>query len=88
MAQQLTSSIPGLANLRTTSAEPMRIGGLAGYETRIEATGAGSIGPVNMVQWLRFTGGATLRIVGSSKKDDWSESFTRFRAVRDGIEPR
>jgi hypothetical protein len=86
VAEQLASTIPGVNNARVTSAEPMRIGGIPGYETRIEATS--SSGPLNIVQWLRFSGGATLRIIAGAKKDLWSESFPRFRAVRDGIEPR
>jgi hypothetical protein len=66
----------------------MRIGGTAGYETRIEATSVKDDKPVTVVQWLRFGGGATLRIVAASARESWPEAFTRFRAVRDGINPR
>ena len=86
MAEQLMSSIPGVNNARVTSAESMRIGGMPGYETRIEATG--TPGTVNIVQWLRFNGGSTLRFVAGSKKELFADAFSRFRAVRDGIEPR
>jgi hypothetical protein len=42
-----------------------------------------------VVQWLRFgSGNATMRIIASSPRDDWPKSFPRFRAVRDGIQPR
>jgi hypothetical protein len=40
------------------------------------------------VQWLRFGGQTSLRIIGSSPRDDWSKAFPRFRTVRDGIQPR
>ena len=44
--------------------------------------------PVTIVQWLRFGGASSLRIIGSSPRDDWTKAFSRFRAVRDGIQPR
>ena len=43
---------------------------------------------VALVQWLRFGGSGFLRIIGVGAKDDWDALFTRFRAVRDGIEAR
>ena len=43
---------------------------------------------MTIVQWLRFGGGSSLRIIGSSPRDDWAKAFPRFRAVRDGIQPR
>ncbi|ETR77730.1 signal peptide protein [Afipia sp. P52-10] len=88
IARQLANTIPGLREGRITSSEPMRIGGTAGYETRIEATSVKDDKPVTVVQWLRFGGGATLRIVAASARESWPEAFTRFRAVRDGINPR
>jgi hypothetical protein len=38
------------------------------------------------VQWVRFGSGGFLRIVGVGRSDAWDALFTRFRAVRDGIE--
>jgi hypothetical protein len=29
-----------------------------------------------------------LRIIGSAPRDQWAKAFPRFRAVRDGIQPR
>ena len=43
---------------------------------------------IEVVQWLRFGTGAYLRIFGFAPKDKWADTFTRFRAVRDGLEPR
>jgi hypothetical protein len=41
-----------------------------------------------IVQWLRFGGQNSLRIIGSSPRDQWAKAFPRFRAVRVGIQPR
>lgn len=88
IARQLATTIPGIRDARITMSEPMRIGGTAGYETRIDATSVKENKPVTVVQWLRFGGGATLRIVAGATRDSWPQAFTRFRAVRDGINPR
>jgi hypothetical protein len=44
--------------------------------------------PVTVVQWLRFGNQNSLRIIGSAPRDAWTKAFPRFRAVRDGIQPR
>lgn len=86
-AQQAAAQIPGLRDARFTSSEPLRIDGSPGFETRIEATSGKADTPVTVVQWLRFGGNnAALRIIASAPRDQWSEAFTRFRAVRDGIQ--
>jgi hypothetical protein len=43
---------------------------------------------IEIVQWLRFGTGAYLRILGVAPKENWTSAFMRFRAVRDGLEPR
>ena len=43
---------------------------------------------VAIVQWLRFGSGGFVRMVGFAPKETWSESFPRFRAIRDGVVPR
>jgi len=87
-AQQTAATIPGLRNARIISNEPLRIDGTAGYETRIEAVTGKNDTPVTVVQWLRFGGGTSLRIIASATRDEWPKAFPRFRAVRDGIDPR
>jgi hypothetical protein len=88
-AQQAAGQIPGLRDGRITMSEPLRIDGAPGYETRVEATSGKANTPVTVVQWLRFGGGnQALRIIASTPRDDWSKAFPRFRAVRDGIQPR
>jgi hypothetical protein len=77
-----------MRNWRVTMSEPVRIDGMAGYETRLDATSGKDNTPVTIVQWLRFGGGQTsLRIIGSAPRDQWAKAFPRFRAVRDGVQP-
>ena len=87
-AQEAATQIPGVRNARITMSEPIRIDGQPAYETRIDATSGKDNTSVTVVQWLRFGGPNILRIIGSSPRDKWSEAFPRFRAVRDGIQPR
>jgi hypothetical protein len=87
-AQQIATTIPGVRDGRITMSEPVRIDGQPGYETRIEATSGKDNTPVTIVQWLRFGSASAMRIIGSSPRDQWAKAFPRFRAVRDGIQPR
>lgn len=87
-AQQAATTIPGVRDARITVSEPIRIDGMPGYETRIDATSGKDNTAVTVVQWLRFGGQSALRIIGSSPRDAWPKAFPRFRAVRDGIQPR
>jgi hypothetical protein len=74
-------------DLSLQTADAMRIGGLPGYEIRARAKGLNDE-PLGLVQWMRFSGSGFLRIVGFGRKDDWDTLFTRFRAVRDGVDRR
>ena len=87
-AQQIATTIPGVRDGRITMSEPIRIDGQPGYETRIDAVSGKDSTPVTIVQWLRFGAQTSLRIIGSSPRDQWSTAFPRFRGVRDGIQPR
>lgn len=87
-AQDAATQIPGVRDARVTVAEPIRIDGMPAYETRIDATSGKDNTKVTVVQWFRFGGTTSLRIVGSAPRDQWSAAFPRFRAVRDGIQPK
>lgn len=87
-ARAALSGLPPLKTLRIVSSEPMRIGGQPGYEVRAEGTTQEDGSDVQIVQWLRFGTGAYLRILGIAPKPDWTKTFMRFRAVRDGLGPR
>ena len=83
-ARELLAAAP-LRELTVTSAESMRIGGVPGYEIRAQAVGLNGR-PVLLAQWVRFGSGGFLRMVGVGSQDNWDALFTRFRAVRDGVE--
>jgi hypothetical protein len=87
-AAQTAGTIPGVRDARITMSEPVRIDGVPGFETRIDAVSGKDNTPVTVVQWLRFGGPNSLRIIGSAPRDDWTKAFPRFRAVRDGIQAR
>jgi hypothetical protein len=88
-AQEAALQIPGLRESRITMSEPIRINGQQGFETRIDGVSGKDKTPVTVVQWIRFSnGGASLRIIASAPRDQWPAAFTRFRAVRDGIQPK
>lgn len=76
-----------LRNLTIRSADQMRIGGNPGFEIRATAEDLRD-NKLAIVQWVRFTGGGFLRIVGAASADRWDEMFNRFRAVRDGVDLR
>ncbi|MBN9002481.1 MAG: hypothetical protein J0H75_10620 [Rhizobiales bacterium] len=88
-AEQAARLIPGLREGRITMSEPIRIESAPGFETRIDAVSGKDATPVTVVQWLRFgSGGRAIRVIGSAPRDQWSDSFSRFRTVRDGIQLR
>lgn len=87
-AQQAATTIPGVRDARITMSEPLRIDGMPGYETRIDAVSGKDNTPVTVVQWLRFGGQNSLRIIASAPREEWAKAFPRFRAVRDSIQPR
>lgn len=88
-AQEAALQIPGVRESRVTMSEPIRINGQQGFETRIDGVSGKDRTPVTVVQWIRFSsGGASLRIIASAPRDQWAAAFTRFRAVRDGIQPK
>jgi hypothetical protein len=87
-AQEAATQIPGLRDFKITSSEPLRISGTPGFETRIDAVSGKAKTEVTVVQWIRFGGGTSLRIIASAPRDQWQAAFPRFRAVRDGIQPK
>jgi hypothetical protein len=82
------SGPPTLRDIRILSSEPMRIGGQPGHEMRAIGKDSKSGAEIEIVQWMRFGSGAYLRMVGFAPKDAWIPAFTRFRTVRDGLDPR
>ena len=87
-AQEAATQIPGVREVRVTMSEPIRINGQPAVETRLDGVSGKDKTAVTVVQWIRFGGGTSLRIIASAPRDQWSSAFTRFRAVRDGIQPK
>jgi hypothetical protein len=87
-ARLALAGLPAFKELRLVSSESMRVGGMAGHETRAEGKDPKTGVDIAIVQWLRFGNGAYMRIVGFAPKESWTQAFMRFRAVRDGLEPR
>jgi len=87
-ARGMFAGTPAIKDVRLTRAEPLRIGGQPGHEIVAEAKDLKGDTAVTVVQWLRFGIGGHLRLTGIARKDAWAAMFPRFRAVRDGVEPR
>ena len=87
-AREAFATVPNIKEVRITTSEPLRIGGQAGYQIIAEAKHPASGATVTVVQWLRFGGGGHVQMVGLARTEAWTESYARFRTVRDGIEPK
>jgi hypothetical protein len=88
LARQAFRSIGNLKDVRIAAAEQLRIGGQPGHEIMATAKDPTTGTDLSLVQWLRFGGGALLHFVGIAPTPVWTQSYARFRAVRDGVEPR
>lgn len=88
-ARNLFSGVGNLKDVRITGSEMLRLGGgLHTHQIFAEGVDAKTEKPIKLVQWIRFGTGAFLRLVGIARADEWSDAFPRFRAVRDGLNPR
>jgi hypothetical protein len=87
-SQNILRNIQGYSNLRVVSAEAMRVRGQPGYEIRLEGHSIPDNTEVTIVQWMRFSAGSFIRMIGVAPKTKWNENLTRFRAVRDSVDPR
>jgi hypothetical protein len=87
-ARTVFTSIPNLNDVRFNSSEPLRIGGQPGHQIMARGKDSRTGRDVNIVQWLRFGGGAYMHLIGVAPSDAWIPAYARFRQVRDGIELR
>jgi len=87
-ARRAIATTPGVKEMQIKRAEPLRIGGQPGEEMIVEAKDARSGTALTVVQWLRFGSGGFVRVLCMTRTDAWDRMFPRFRAVRDGIEPK
>lgn len=84
-ARILFEQIGGIKDVRVQDAEPLRIGGQAGYQTLARAKTPPDDTDVMVMQWLRFGTGGFLQMVGMGRSDGWTDMLTRLRAIRDSI---
>lgn len=87
-ARNLFGTIANLKEIRINASEPLRIGGQIGHQILATAKDAATGADVTVVQWLRFGGSGYLQIIGVATTERWTPAYTRFREVRDSIEPR
>jgi hypothetical protein len=87
-AQEVFASVPNMKDIRINSSEALRIGGQQGHQIMARGKDGATGDEVTIVQWLRFGGTAYLHMVGVAKSDGWTQSYARFRQVRDGIDLR
>jgi hypothetical protein len=80
--------IIGIKDVHLTMSEPLRINNQSGFQTMAQAKDARTDADIMVAQWLRFSGGAFMQMIGMAKADGWTTVLTRLRAIRDGIEPR
>jgi len=79
------NSIPGIKDIHLTMSEPIRIESQKGFETVAQAKEANTGEDVVVVQWLRFSGGQFLQMVGISRADIWGTELSRLRSMRDSV---
>jgi hypothetical protein len=87
-ARTTFGSIVGIKDVHTQVSEPLRLGGRPGFQIVAQAKDISSGIDLMVVQWLRYTGGGFLDMVGMGRAEAWNEEFPRLRAIRDSIEPK
>jgi hypothetical protein len=87
-ARNLLMGIAGFKDVKMVNAEMLRLGGQQVHEIIADAKDAKSGADLKVVQWIRYGGTAYVQIVAIAPKDGWLQAFPRFRAVRDGINPK
>jgi hypothetical protein len=88
-ARNLFAGTGHFKDMHIIGTEMLRLGGgLQTHQLFAEARDEKTETPIKLVQWVRFGSGAFIRIIGIARADEWSDAFPRFRAVRDGVNPR
>lgn len=87
-ALRVLSNVPGVKEMKLQRVEPLRIGGQSGFEIMAEGVDAGTGTPVKVVQWLRFSPTAHLRMVAVVPQGAFADLYPRLRTLRDGIGAR
>ena len=83
-AQRMMAGFLNRPNARVVNSEPLRIGGVPGYQIVAISIDPSTGDELAMVQWLRF-GPGVVQMFGMARRDQWETALTRMRAVRDGF---
>jgi hypothetical protein len=87
-SRNLLFGISGFSDVKPTNAEMLRLNGQQIYEILADAKDTKAGSDLKVVQWIRFGNSAYFQIVAMAPQAAWTEDFPRFRAVRDGINPK
>jgi hypothetical protein len=87
-ARSLFTGLAEFKDVHIISTDMLMLDNKPTHEIQAEATDAKTGTPMKIVQWVRFGNRAFIRFVGAARTDVWLQAFPKFRAVRDGIEPR
>jgi hypothetical protein len=85
-ARRIFNTAPGIKEVKIIRAEPLRMGRANGYEIVAEAKDLKSDVEVTTVQWLRFGSSGYMQMFAIARRNAWNETFTKLRAIRDGID--
>jgi hypothetical protein len=85
-AREVFDTGPNMKDIRINSSETLRIGGQQGHQIMARGKDGATGDEVTIVQWVRFGGSAYLHMIGVAKSDAWTQAYSRFRQVRDGID--
>ena len=84
LAQRVLMGFVNRPDLRIVSSEQIRIRGAPGHEIVAAGRDPATGDDLMTVQWLRF-GEGVVQMFGVARKDNWTETLRRMRALRDGF---
>lgn len=87
-SRNLLFGIAGFTDVKPVNSEMLRLNGQQIYEILADAKDAKAGADLKLVQWIRFGTSAYIQIVAIAPQAGWQQQFPRFRAVRDGINPK
>ncbi len=83
-AQRLMAAFLNRPNMNIINSEPIRIGGVPGFQIVAAGKDDRTGDDLVLVQWLRF-GEGVVQMFGVARRDQWVDVLPRMREVRDGF---
>ena len=87
-ARTMFSGTGSFKDVRIVSTDLIRLNAMETHQILAEGKDSKTGADVKIVQWVRFGNGAFLRFLGVANNEAWSDAFTKFRTVRDGVATR